>query len=48
VTSAYQGVISSFPADSITMVGTSGNAESMSSGLSGTGDGFTTYWDASS
>lgn len=48
VTSGGEGVISSFPDDAITMVDTSGNAESTPSGLNGTGDGFTTYWDASS
>jgi Peptidase A4 family len=48
VTSGSQGVISSFPDDEITMVDASGNPESVPSGLSGTGDGFTTYWEASS
>ncbi|HEX4063441.1 MAG TPA: G1 family glutamic endopeptidase [Streptosporangiaceae bacterium] len=48
VTSGSQGVISSFPDDEITMVDGSGNPESVPSGLSGSGDGFTTYWEASS
>jgi len=48
VTSGSQGVISSFPDDEITMIDSSGNPESVPSGLNGTGDGFTTYWESSS
>jgi Peptidase A4 family len=47
VTSGYQGVISSFPDDEITMIDSSGNDESVPSGLVSTGDGFTTYWVSS-
>ncbi|HEY1918978.1 MAG TPA: G1 family glutamic endopeptidase [Streptosporangiaceae bacterium] len=47
VTSGYQGVISSFPDDEITMIDSSGNVESSPGPLSGTGDGFTTTWVSS-
>jgi hypothetical protein len=48
VTSGYQGVISSFPDDEITMIDSSGNDESVPGGLASTGDGFSTYWVSSS
>jgi hypothetical protein len=48
VTSGYQGVISSFPDDEITMIDSSGNPESVPGPLNSTGDGFTTYWESSS